>query len=330
MALVVITSVRVLRCPSDSDRQMWHSFQAQYGCDVGLEGFLATDQERVAQVVQGLPQDKRDALIRLHQNAGMGFRDGFCFEITFECKEPGLGAEELDWKLTYVGSAADEKFDQELDSVLVGPVVIGKNQFVFQCPGPDPDKIPEKDLLGVTVLLLTCSFKGREFIRIGYFLNNEVPGLVQPQPGEAPLPNPRSLLNEMRRVIENATSPRVTKFNIPWPTMDSNGQLVMVTEAPPPQEVVENKSAVAMDTDMMEAEEEDVIGEEEDEEEDEEDEGEEEGDEAEEDLVVPTGNPTALAPHTDSRYALPVFTDSRSHEPVDPNPTFHMPRLPEI
>jgi hypothetical protein len=56
---------------------------------------------------------------------------------------------ELEWKLTYVGSAADEKLDQgtfvcfmcclltftnlsELDSVLVGPVNVGRSKFVFQ------------------------------------------------------------------------------------------------------------------------------------------------------------------------------------------------------
>lgn len=32
----------------------------------------------------------------------------------------------------YVGSAEDEKYDQELDDILVGPVPIGKNQFIFQ------------------------------------------------------------------------------------------------------------------------------------------------------------------------------------------------------
>lgn len=29
------------------------------------------------------------------------------------------------------------------------------------------------DVLGVTVVLLTCSYQGQEFIRVGYFVNNE-------------------------------------------------------------------------------------------------------------------------------------------------------------
>lgn len=39
---------------------------------------------------------------------------------------------DLEWKLIYVGSAEDEKYDQVLESVLVGPVNIGNYRFVFQ------------------------------------------------------------------------------------------------------------------------------------------------------------------------------------------------------
>lgn len=39
---------------------------------------------------------------------------------------------DLEWKLIYVGSAEDEKYDQVLESVLVGPVNVGHYRFVFQ------------------------------------------------------------------------------------------------------------------------------------------------------------------------------------------------------
>jgi len=42
---------------------------------------------------------------------------------------------DLEWKLTYVGSAESEKYDQVLDSVLVGPVFPGQYRFVFQVRG---------------------------------------------------------------------------------------------------------------------------------------------------------------------------------------------------
>lgn len=39
---------------------------------------------------------------------------------------------DLEWKLIYVGSPESEKYDQTLDSVLVGPVAPGSYRFVFQ------------------------------------------------------------------------------------------------------------------------------------------------------------------------------------------------------
>lgn len=80
---------------------------------------------------------------------------------------------ELEWKLVYVGSAEDDQYDQELDSVLVGPIIVGKNKFVFEANAPDPTLIPAKDIMEVTVLLLTCAYKEKEFIRIGYYVVND-------------------------------------------------------------------------------------------------------------------------------------------------------------
>jgi hypothetical protein len=39
---------------------------------------------------------------------------------------------DLEWKITYVGSAESEKHDQVLDTVFVGPVSPGQYRFVFQ------------------------------------------------------------------------------------------------------------------------------------------------------------------------------------------------------
>lgn len=44
---------------------------------------------------------------------------------------------------------------------------------VFQAGPPDTSKIPIADAVGVTVVLLTCSYKTKEFIRVGYYVNNE-------------------------------------------------------------------------------------------------------------------------------------------------------------
>lgn len=43
---------------------------------------------------------------------------------------------DLEWKLTYVGSAESESFDQELDTCMVGPVPVGINSFEFEVSLP--------------------------------------------------------------------------------------------------------------------------------------------------------------------------------------------------
>lgn len=45
--------------------------------------------------------------------------------------------------------------------------------YVLQANSPDVSKIPDEDVVGVTVVLLTCSYKNNEFVRIGYYVNNE-------------------------------------------------------------------------------------------------------------------------------------------------------------
>merc|ERR1719379_2767579 len=99
------------------------------------------------------------------------FSNPLQFEVSYECLYD-LN-DDLEWKLTYMGSAESERYDQVLDSVLVGPVVTGSYRFVFQADPPDPAKLPVDDIVGVTAILLTCSYRGKEFIRVGYYLNNE-------------------------------------------------------------------------------------------------------------------------------------------------------------
>ena len=70
--------------------------------------------------------------------------------------------------------------------------------------------IPPEDLLGVTVVLITCSYKEKEFIRVGYYVNN---GYDDQALQEDPPPKP-VYDRIMRNVL--AEKPRVTRFNIDW------------------------------------------------------------------------------------------------------------------
>ncbi|RKF55576.1 Histone chaperone ASF1 [Golovinomyces cichoracearum] len=141
------------------------------------------------------------------------FGDPYEFEITFECLE--ALQKDLEWKLTYVGSATSNDHDQELDSLLVGPIPVGVNKFIFEAEPPDTNKIPDAEILGVTVILLTCAYDGREFVRVGYYVNNEYDSdELNTDPPAKPI------LEKVRRNIL-AEKPRVTRFAIKWDSDDS-------------------------------------------------------------------------------------------------------------
>ncbi|KAE9572381.1 Histone chaperone [Colletotrichum fructicola] len=136
------------------------------------------------------------------------FTDKYEFEITFECLESL--EKDLEWKLTYVGSATSDQYDQELDSLLVGPIPVGTNKFVFEADAPNTSKIPDADVIGVTVVLLTCAYDGREFVRVGYYVNNEYDSEeLNAEPPSKPI------IERVRRNIL-AEKPRVTRFAIKW------------------------------------------------------------------------------------------------------------------
>lgn len=77
-----------------------------------------------------------------------------------------------------------------------------------QADPPDPSKIQEGDIIGVTVLLLTCSYQGQEFVRVGYYVNNDY---EDESLREAP--PQKILIDKVQRNIL-ADKPRVTKFPI--------------------------------------------------------------------------------------------------------------------
>lgn len=155
------------------------------------------------------------------------FNEPYEFEITFECLEPLK--EDLEWKLTYVGSSRSLDHDQELDSILVGPVPVGINKFLFQAEPPSPELIPASELVSVTVILLSCSYAEREFVRVGYYVNNEYDS-------EELRENPPAKV-QVEHVVRNilAEKPRVTRFNIVWDNEEAKD------EYPPEQQEEEEE-----------------------------------------------------------------------------------------
>lgn len=62
----------------------------------------------------------------------------------------------------------------------------------------------------MTVILLTCSYDGREFVRVGYYVNNEYDSEeLNADPPAKPI------IERIRRNVL-AEKPRVTRFAIKW------------------------------------------------------------------------------------------------------------------
>jgi histone chaperone ASF1 len=70
--------------------------------------------------------------------------------------------------------------------------------------------IPEEDKIGVTVVLVTCSYRSREFVRVGYYVNNDYadPMLLENPPAKV------DVAKLQRNIL--ADKPRVTRFPIDW------------------------------------------------------------------------------------------------------------------
>jgi len=114
---------------------------------------------------------------------------------------------------------------------MVGPVPVGVNKFVLQANAPDHSLINDSDILGVTVVIVTCSYLDQEFIRIGYYVNNDY---NEPYDPENP-PNPIDITKVFRNTL--AEEPRVTRYAIDWTgntpashPIDNDGNEIIVEE----------------------------------------------------------------------------------------------------
>lgn len=81
---------------------------------------------------------------------------------------------------------------------------------MFETEAPDLSKIPNTEVIGVTVVLLSCAYDDREFVRVGYYVNNEYADETL-----ANDPPAKPVIDKVRRNIL-AEKPRVTRFAIKW------------------------------------------------------------------------------------------------------------------
>jgi histone chaperone ASF1 len=106
---------------------------------------------------------------------------------------------------------------------------------MMQAEPPEPEKIPEEDIIGVTVLLLTCSYLGQEFIRVGYYVSNDY---IDENLREEDDPPAKVQVHQVQRNIL-ADKPRVTKFPIVFNPSNSIKTIDSIQPATPP---IQNKA----------------------------------------------------------------------------------------
>lgn len=90
--------------------------------------------------------------------------------------------------------------------------------------------IPESDLIGVTVVLIVCSYNEQEFVRVGYYVNNEY---EDPEMRENP-PEKVDLVKVVRNILSE--KPRVTRVPIRWDNLDENPE-----PSPQDDEIIEEE-----------------------------------------------------------------------------------------
>lgn len=77
------------------------------------------------------------------------------------------------------------------------------------------EAIPATESLGVTVVLLSCSYRDKEFVRVGYYVNNEYTDeALREEPPEQVVWS-----KVTRHVLAN--KPKVTRYPIAWDAPES-------------------------------------------------------------------------------------------------------------
>jgi histone chaperone ASF1 len=151
-------------------------------------------------------------------------------EIELQTPNPQRYAEMYQWRMKvevlsqltepvtisflWAGSSNDESFDQVLDEVEVGPLVVGPNEFVISHEAPDWRRIPQQELLGVTLLVMHFSYRGNAFLRVGYYTNVALLNAKGEMVTEAVAVTEENAPNLARNVLFE--KPYVRTFPIAW------------------------------------------------------------------------------------------------------------------
>lgn len=100
--------------------------------------------------------------------------DEIPFEITLDTE---LDNQDVEFSVVYCGDPEKEEYDQVLSEDVVGPLSKGRFGFTITATPVDIMRIPAERVFGVTSIVIVGKYKGREFVRAGFFVNVSYPGL---------------------------------------------------------------------------------------------------------------------------------------------------------
>ena len=92
-------------------------------------------------------------------------------QFSFSCAVIEELPEALEVRFVWVGSGNTAAYDQVLETLLIGPLFVGINEFVTDVAPPQWDLFPVTDILGDTLLLVSLLYSEREFLRVGYWVH---------------------------------------------------------------------------------------------------------------------------------------------------------------
>ena len=135
------------------------------------------------------------------------FTDPYSFEIHLDFIS--VIQKELKWKMVYICSEKKED-DQILNEMqFTPPNQISQMKLEFIGDPPNIEKIPKKDIIGLSAVLLCCSYNEEEFFRCGFYINTSFDN------DEMNLKIPEIIdVNYLIRNIVN--KPRIVIYQIKW------------------------------------------------------------------------------------------------------------------
>jgi len=134
--------------------------------------------------------------------------DKLAFKVAFEAFEDL--PEEIDFSVMVTWDGHREH-DQILDVVQAGPLKAGKYKFTFEVAKvPDYSKVKDEDVTDSCLLLLSASYRGSCFSKVGFFVSHEYQDQVLSQE-----PPSKPLLEKLVRKISTKDA-RITTIPIKW------------------------------------------------------------------------------------------------------------------